>query len=225
MGSDTVHSAIRREFGNEDDEAFIERIWHTVEERRDVPRVNQTREAGTRSRAGRRRLAGVSAVAIACVVVAGGAIAAVTAGGGDDAGTNDSTSALVYSSALQAYALGRTPSVDPITIVGSRYLAEGGVVISDMHRGTARDGVTPYLAPATNGGLCALWEHNGGTWAVTCSPAATPAADWGWGYFDEPDGSYRYVGIEPDGVTSVTAADGTEIPVVDNMYVSRAPIE
>jgi hypothetical protein len=217
-----VESAIRREFGDEDGEAFVERIWGAVEQRRDVRRVDETREGGIRRRARRRRLVGVAAVAIACVAVAGGAIAAVTAGGGDGTGTNDSTSALAYSSALQAYALGRTPSVDPITIVGSRYLAEGGVVISDMHRGSTRDGVTPYLAPATNGGLCALWEHNGGTWAVTCSPDPTSA--WGRGYFDEPDGSYRYVGIEPDGVTSVTAADGTEIPVVDNMYIGRQPI-
>lgn len=225
--SNMVDSAIRREFSDDtDDEASVERIWSAVEQRR-RERIchGGTRESGARWRAGGRRLATIAAVVFACVAVAGGAIAAVTVGGDDGGTTTDSTSGIVYSSALQAYALGRTLPVDPITIPGSKYLAEAGVVISDMHRGTTQDGVTPYLAPRTDGGLCALWEHNGGTWAAFC----TPNPEVGWEdaprYFDEPDGSYRYVGLEPDGVTSVTAADGTTVPVIDNSYVSREPIK
>lgn len=44
-------------------------------------------------------------------------------------------------------------------------------------------------------------------------------------WFDERDGTMKYVGIRPDGVATVTATDGTLVPVVDNVYVSEKPIQ
>jgi hypothetical protein len=70
-----------------------------------------------------------------------------------------------------------------------------------------------------------MWEHNGGTWAISCSTRDRVGDTVGTHWFDEPDGSWRYVGFEPDGVTSVSAADGTQVPVIDNAYVSREPVK
>jgi hypothetical protein len=206
------------EAGDDPDDAVFEKIWLAALE-------------PDRGRAPRRRIRprrAVAAIALACVGLAGAAVA-VGAVGGDD--TPTTTVPIPATGALDQYALWRTPPLIPLDapLVTLERLAGSGngfpnmtLDFSNVHRAQPRDDVTPYLIPTLQGGLCEVFAHGGGTiFGMSCNDGSHLQDIV---RFDEPDGSWRYVAFRPDGVTSVTAADGTSVPVIDNVFVSDQPI-
>jgi hypothetical protein len=102
-------------------------------------------------------------------------------------------------------------------------LSSFGVDLTQLHQATStRFGVSVVIAPSTRGGggVCVLYIQRGTT-ATQCGSEADLESG---GRISAPDGKPIYVGLRPDGVTSVTATDGTSIPVVDNVFISEKPI-
>jgi hypothetical protein len=207
------------EAGDEWDDTVLEKIWLAAH--------GADRARSTRRRIRPRRAALV--IALACVGLAGAAVAVGAVGGGDD--TPSPTVPIPATGVLDQYALWRTPPLIPLDAPASalRQLAGTGVGLpnvtldfSNVHRAQPRDDVTPYLIATLQGGVCEVFAHGGGTtFGMSCGDGSDLQDIV---KFDEPDGSWRYAAFRPDGVTSVTAADGTIVPVIDNVFVSDQPI-
>jgi hypothetical protein len=90
--------------------------------------------------------------------------------------------------------------------------------------GPTRFGLTPYITPSLKGGICVMFKSS--SRGMTYGGCGTRADVNGY-TTDGHIGSGKdaiYVGVRPDGVTSVTADDGTSIPVIDNTYITDKPV-
>ena len=169
------------------------------------------------------------AVVLLCIALATAAVAigAVLAGGGSDSAP---TRLVADRTAIDFYALGRTPPLLPGALPPrmATLLTQGAknmhatLDLSEVHRGRAQHGVTPYLVATYEGEVCELFQHGGGAiWAMSCGDPAHLQQGL---VFDDPGGSVKYVGFRADGVSSIRAGDGTIVPVIDNVFVIEQPI-
>jgi hypothetical protein len=178
--------------------------------------------AATRQVAGRRRRTrriGVGGLAaLAAVLVTGAALA------GD----------VDLASVLPGYSVSQTPVVSPAE-VSAQLPADSaaispaaiaslmGVDVAQLHRvSSTRYGITVLVAPKVGGGVCAAYiQHQ--TVNTQCGDAS--ALGIGIPIIEIPEHRTLYVGLRPDGVTSVTAVDGSSVPVIDNVFISEGPVE
>jgi hypothetical protein len=135
-------------------------------------------------------------------------------------------------SVLPGYSIAQTPVVSPEQVVASlsppvspqalgavRLISN--VDLSQLHEArSAHLGVTVLVAPRTTGGACAIFIQTIAT-TTQCGDAA--ALERGMPIIN--DEATLYVGMRPDGVSTVTAVDGTSVPVTDNVFISDKPIE
>ena len=112
-------------------------------------------------------------------------------------------------------------------VVPSSTLSPDLAQLADLQQihaiGPARFGMTPYLAPALAGGVCVFFKSAGTNTYGTCTANTDLASDSIDGRIGEGPGAI-YVGLRPDGVVSLTAVDGSAVPVTNNVYISDLPI-
>jgi hypothetical protein len=90
--------------------------------------------------------------------------------------------------------------------------------------GPTRFGLTPYITPSLKGGVCVMFKSTAR--GITYGGCGTSADVNGYttdGHIGSGNDAI-YIGVRPDGITSVTADDGTVIPVIDNTYITDKPV-
>jgi hypothetical protein len=133
-------------------------------------------------------------------------------------------------SVLPGYSVAQTPVVSQREVAASlppmsaSTLAAlkliSNVDLGQLHQARSnRLGVTVLIAPRTTGGACAVFIQKIAT-TTQCGDEA--ALERGMPIIN--DEATLYVGLRPDGVSSVTAVDGTSVPVTDNVFISDKPI-
>jgi hypothetical protein len=192
----------------------------------EVLRVAAVDRAQGRSRARRRSALLALFASISLLAVAGGALASGSDLGflpGYSSASTPVVAADAVTTALAPASSGPTDSVLGPSGKQLEGLSSFGVDLAQLHRASsARLGVSVVIAPSTRqgGGVCVLYIQKG----TTVSQCGTEADVESGGRISAPDGSPIYVGLRPDGVTSVVATDGTRVPIVDNVYISDKPI-
>jgi hypothetical protein len=172
-------------------------------------------ERAQRHRTARRRRRRVSVLAAATALLA---TAAALAGGVD------------LRSVLPGYSVAETPVISEEEAVASLPLVSAqtlgaiklisNVDLGQLHEARSnRLGVTVLVAPRTTGGACVVFIQKIAT-TTQCGDEA--ALERGMPIIN--DEATLYVGLRPDGVASVTAIDGTSVPVTDNVFISDKPI-
>jgi hypothetical protein len=178
-----------------------------------LQRVAHERARQRRATRRRRRHVGVFAVGTALL-----ATGAALAGGVD------------LQTVLPGYSVAQTPVVSPAQVSSSLPAASAetlnavglisNVDLSQLHEARSTHlGVTVLVAPRTTGGACVVFIQTIAT-TTQCGDAA--ALDRGMPVIN--DEATLYVGMRPDGVSSVIAVDGTVVPVTDNVFISDTPI-
>ena len=193
------------------DPATIERVSSNAHAR---IQNSLLRPAGER-RSSRRRSLRIAGLAMVAAVLATGA---ALADGVD------------LASILPGYSVAQTPVVAQSDVAATLTPGEAstlaamklisGVDLSQLHRvRSARLGITVLIAPHLGGGVCTAYIQHIATF-TQCGDAATLER----GVMIKNDEGTLYVGLRPDGVTSVTDVAGNSVPVVDNVFISDRPI-
>jgi hypothetical protein len=174
-------------------------------------------ERAARWRGGRRRRRLLAtAAAIACLAVTSIALAGARPLIRLIPGFSVTASPPVASSDLTA---AMSPSLTPVPASPRvlQSLQSFGFDLAQLHRvRSQRFGVTVFIAPRTTGGTCVLYVLPGTSFGQCGDEASLENGGW----ISRSDGSRLWVGLRPDGVESVTAVDGTVVPVIDNVYIS-----